>query len=292
MNSQPAFGGDNLDRNAGSGDQGICRSLLTRSAEHRSASCAQAITRSDAPRSVLRRIIAFTLIELLVVITIIAILAALLLPALSRAKAQAQSAKCKSNLHQMGIALQEYTTDNNQYPGHDVGFGWASFMPKWERGLESYGVLFSNPNFNCPAYRGPIGTSNLDIAIDRNSYAYNVRGSAAVQFAELGLVTRLESWVLGIPVSRVKAPSEMISFADSRLVQSENAGDSYWPNDFIFWPGFDGHEVDPLRHGKNFNVLFCDGHVVPIPRLSFNTMTNIAVNLNYDNQPHPETWGR
>src|SRR5437867_3912503 len=60
---------------------------------------------------------AFTLVELLVVLAIIALLAALVLPALGRAKESGRGAACLSNLHQIGLALQLYVDENrNRLP--------------------------------------------------------------------------------------------------------------------------------------------------------------------------------
>ena len=69
--------------------------------------------------------VAFSLIELLVTISIIAVLAALILPALSRAKESGRTTLCQGNLHQAGLALQLYTGENrNRMPTlYDVGVG-------------------------------------------------------------------------------------------------------------------------------------------------------------------------
>jgi prepilin-type N-terminal cleavage/methylation domain-containing protein len=107
----------------------------------------------------------FTLLELVVVIGIIGILAALVLPGLSAAKAQAHSVTCKNRLHQLGLALQMYVDEHlSRFPYYfsppEPGYGGSDTSRNarfWWAKLDPYHpIKWTDPAYHCPGYKGEI----------------------------------------------------------------------------------------------------------------------------------------
>ena len=233
----------------------------------------------------------FTLIELLVVISIIAILAALLLPVLAKGKAAAHSARCKSNLHQLGIALKLYSDEYQKYPLCAA----MTATPGGSYSLWDGRILpFAANNrdlFLCPTeYAATKWTNNATKPQRNPCYGYNMAGSGSYPTSgnSLGLDGGASRGVGGgrwLSENQVKVPSDMIAAADCRPKSggADNDLDDLFPINLLA-------ELGP-RHNNGENIVFCEGHVEYAKHTVWLEKTDRArQRWNNDHQPHPETW--
>jgi prepilin-type N-terminal cleavage/methylation domain-containing protein/prepilin-type processing-associated H-X9-DG protein len=199
----------------------------------------------------------FTLIELLIVVAIIAVLIAIVAPAMSGSRRAAQSAACLSQMREIGFATTAYMMDNDDYFPRSTHSAFASGVLPWgyaivpylgrdtaSLGKADWDLLF-NQLYRCRA----------DHRTDCWSYGKNVWFElTSGETGELAGRAVGPTWTKS---SEVFHPSTTILYGE---LGSGAMGDHIMAH---YWYGEPSREVDATRHGRTSNYVFVDGHAEP-----------------------------
>ncbi|MEI8288496.1 MAG: prepilin-type N-terminal cleavage/methylation domain-containing protein [Verrucomicrobiota bacterium] len=232
---------------------------------------------------------AFTLIELLVVIAIIAILAALLLPALSAAKAKAKGAGCLSNLRQVGVAVRIYASDNNG----NIPFGPKA--PLFNSPMNLYPATGSPTSLISLNSGAPVGLGLLlsqqlaaqpkvlfcpgsDRTVDDDTQLTNVgvrQALCSYYYRHAG-----NTQLFGSPTL---TPPRLDSLGTNRNGAPLRA--LVMDTQFLCPPGMAAFGINPSTHHRQrlTDILFADGHVLSRPNADGRFTVDLGNNFNLNN---------
>jgi prepilin-type processing-associated H-X9-DG protein len=209
-----------------------------------------------------------------VVIGIIALLIAILLPALNKARRQANEVACASNLHQMGMATIMYINDWKYYPGHLDQHDGNTFAV-WPTRLRKY-LGGDQKVFRCPAqiqdFEWKPNDTTPPLATDRDGGYYYKVGESLLIYGQAKFTYGYNDWGTYDSVSKPMQHGlggDIWSAGQLKAAKVRKAWDMILITD-IKAVGNYCFNVDPVHyderpsdiHRGGSNVLYCDGHVV------------------------------